>query len=356
MTRNFSQWAILAAKFTLPAAILAYLLGWHIGPEDWRALAEQPKRFGLLATALAVALSALCLSFGRWWLLVRAQSIELSLVEAFRLGSIGFLLSFVSAGSVGGDLFKAVFLARRRPGKRVEAVASVLVDRACGLYGLLLLVAIAFVAVDLGGHPGIGDEPSTGQAGDLRGDLRGMKWGVSALILGGTAVLAGLILGGRRIDRWLRSAGRLGLVGGPLTRLAGPLRMFHERPVALAVGVLMSVAVQAMLAVSLFLIARGLYASPPTLGEHFVIVPLAMVASALPISPAGLGVMEAAMESLYHLVPAEATVASGTLVALVFELVKLTVAGIGTLFYWTAPAEVRDSMSDGDVAEVAGAG
>ena len=30
-------------------------------------------------------------------------TIELSLLEAFRLGAIGFLLSFVSAGSVGGD-------------------------------------------------------------------------------------------------------------------------------------------------------------------------------------------------------------------------------------------------------------
>lgn len=356
MTRNLSRWAILAAKFVLPAGILAYLLGWHIGPEDWRALAEQPKRFGLLAMALVVALSAMCLSFSRWWLLVRAQSIELSGLEAFRLGSIGFLLSFVSAGSVGGDLFKAVFLARRRPGKRVEAVASVLVDRACGLYGLLLLVAIAFVAVDLGGPSGIGAEPLMGEIGDPRGDLRGMKWGVVTLILGGTAMLAGLILGGRRIDGWIRSAGQVPLVGGPLTRLGGPLRMFHERPVALAVGVLMSMVVQAMLAVSLFLIARGLYTHPPTLGEHFVIVPLAMVASALPISPAGLGVMEAAMESLYHLVPAEATVASGTLVALVFELVKLTVAGIGTLFYWTAPAEVRDSVSDGDGAVAPDAG
>ncbi len=70
------------------------------------------------------------------------------MLEAFRLGSICFLLSFVSAGSVGGDLFKAVFLARRRPGKRVEAVASVLVDRGVGLYGLLLVVAAALLLRD----------------------------------------------------------------------------------------------------------------------------------------------------------------------------------------------------------------
>ena len=78
------------------------------------------------------------------------------MLEAFRLGSICFLLSFVSPGSVGGDVFKAIFLAQRRPGKRIEAVASVLVDRGVGLYRLLLLVAAALVLTnptDLGSSP-----------------------------------------------------------------------------------------------------------------------------------------------------------------------------------------------------------
>ncbi|MEL7263559.1 MAG: hypothetical protein AAFP69_01945, partial [Planctomycetota bacterium] len=46
----------------------------------------------------------------------------------FRLGAIGFLFSFVSPGSVGGDLFKAVFLARRARGKTTECFASVFAD------------------------------------------------------------------------------------------------------------------------------------------------------------------------------------------------------------------------------------
>ncbi len=347
MIRDPKRLALTAAKFALPVLILGYLLGWQISPEQWHALAEQPKDYPLLATALGVAMVALSLSFVRWCLLVRAQGIELSMLEAFRLGSISFLLNFVSAGSVGGDLFKAVFLARRRPGKRIEAVASVLADRGCGLYGLLLLVGFTFALTDLG-TINRGADDATDPAAARALDLDAVRVAVTALVGIGTAALAALVLGGRGVDRLVRWGGSWPVIGGTIERVGKPLRMFHERPLALAAAVLLSVGVQAMLATSIYLVARGLYGSPPTLAEHFVIVPVAMLASALPISPAGVGVLEAAMESLYRLLPADPTAASGTLVALVFELVKLAMAGIGTLFYWTAAPEVRESLQRAD--------
>ena len=98
------------AKFVIPIAIIAFLF-MNISPEKWEKLRSQPKNYPLLATALLVALGSISISFSRWCLLVRCQGIELTIVEAFRLGAIGFLLSFVSAGSVGGDVFKAIFLA-----------------------------------------------------------------------------------------------------------------------------------------------------------------------------------------------------------------------------------------------------
>ncbi len=132
------------AKFAIPAAIILFLF-YNIPPEKWETLSNQPRNYPLLVLALVVALGAQCISFSRWCLLVRCQGIDLSIVEAYRLGSIGYLLNFVSVGSVGGDLFKAIFLAKRRPGKRIAAVASVFVDRGCGLFGLILLVAITLM-------------------------------------------------------------------------------------------------------------------------------------------------------------------------------------------------------------------
>ena len=113
----------------------------------------------------------------------------------------------------------------------------------------------------------------------------------------------------------------------------------------------MSLGVHSSMILSMYLIARGLYSEPPTLIEHFVIVPIGMLAAAMPITPAGLGVYEATIEWLYRIVPATTTTASGTLVALVFEIVKVAMAAIGTVFYWTSSEELRESVEEAEEAE-----
>jgi len=322
---------LVMAKFIVPAVIIAWLL-WRVEPEQWEDLRSRQKHYPLLIAALAAAIAALCISFFRWWILVRCQGISLGIVEAFRLSAIGFLLSFVSAGSVGGDLFKMIFLARRSPGKGVEAVASVIVDRGVGLLGLLLLVAAALRIA----------------GGSSDADL--VRIGDAALILAvvGLIALAALILGGRPIDRVIIRAVKWRYVGGIVGRIAGPLRVFHRHPVFFGISLLLSLAVHLLLACSAYWIATGLYGSDaPTLAEHTLIFPIACLAAALPIAPAGLGVFEAAMEWLYQVVPAEKTIASGTLVALVFEIVKVIMAILGIIFYWTAGTDVRSSLGGG---------
>ncbi|MCM2371230.1 lysylphosphatidylglycerol synthase transmembrane domain-containing protein [Aporhodopirellula aestuarii] len=324
--------AITLVKFLVPVVIIGYLL-WRMPASDWTNLSERSIAYPVLFAALGVAFAAIVLSFVRWWVLVRCQGIPLSLMEALRLSSICFLLSFVSAGSVGGDVFKAVFLARRTPGKRIAAVASVLVDRGAGLYGLLLLVSMGLMirtSTDPFEFNGVG--------------LDDIKWIVGVLLGTGTAVLVTLVFGGKIVDRVIKQLSQVSIIGPVIEKIGPPLRAFHNHPWAFALSLVMSVGVQGLLVVSMFLIATSMYASPPTLAEHFVIVPIGMLASALPLTPAGIGVLEATVETLYHLVPAENTDASGTLVALVFELVKLVLAIVGTIFYWTAGKDVQESL------------
>lgn len=340
-TRRWLAWGMTFGKIAFPVAIIAFLL-WRMTPEQWEQLRSQPKRYPLLAAALGLALAAISLSFARWCLLVRCQGIRLSLLQAFRLGAIGYLLSFVSVGSVGGDLFKALFLARRSPGKRVEAVASVLVDRGSGLFGLLILVTVSLNLI----------RPAA--TGDDAAQLQSVSWAAVVLLAIGTTLVSVLILGGRGVDRWVQWLERLRGVGPMVRRFAEPLRAFHQHPWGFLLSVLMSVAVQSMFAVSVAMICYGLYgpaASPPRLIEHFAIVPVGMVASTLPIAPAGIGVFEGAIEWMYSVVPEQPTQASGTLVALVFEVVKIVMAVLGVIFYWTAGREVRGSLDDGGVVE-----
>ena len=128
ITQNgFRKFVFALLRFALPALIIGYLL-WRIDVDDWQLIEKQQKHWGLIAGASGLSLFATVLSFIRWWLLVHALSISLSMVEAIKLGAIGHFLSYVSAGSIGGDLFKGVFLAHRSPGKRIESVASTLAD------------------------------------------------------------------------------------------------------------------------------------------------------------------------------------------------------------------------------------
>ncbi|MCC9600654.1 flippase-like domain-containing protein [Stieleria sp. JC731] len=324
------------AKIAIPLGIIVFLI-YRVEPEQWESLSEHPKNYPLLVSALLVAVGAISLSFIRWCLLVRCQGIELTMLEAHRLGAICFLLNFVSAGSVGGDLFKAIFLAKRRPGKRVQAVASVMVDRGVGLYGLLLLASAAFVLQGGNLVSGVDSE-----------DMQRLRYGSGLLVAIGTAVLCLLVFGGAFVDRLVRAGEKLPVVGEVVHRIGPPLRMFHHHPIAFGVSILMSLGVHSLLTVSIYLIARSLYPSVPTFAEHFIIVPIGMLASALPITPAGIGVLEAAIEWLYHLIPAEPTLASGTLIALTFEMVKVIIAIAGTVFYWTAGEEVRDSLEEAE--------
>lgn len=332
------------AKFGLPLAILTLLL-WAVPAEKWHALQQSPKDYRLLTAALLVAVAAMCLSFIRWRVLVRSLDIPLTMTEAFRLGSIGFLLSFVSAGSVGGDLFKGAFLARRRPGRRTVALASVIVDRACGLYGLVMLACVALLAC--GADP-VSTSIAAGQAGNQTDTFSpaDLRYGIFGLFAIGTVSIAVLVFGGKWVDRCLRLIEHWPIVGSVVMRLIPALRIFHQRPASLLLAIFITLGVQGGLATSMYLISLALFSDAPTLTQHFVIVPVGMLVSAVPLTPAGVGLLEVAIEAMYRWALPATSKASGTLVALVFEAVKIAMAVIGTLFYWTAPAEVRRLPSE----------
>lgn len=333
MSHRLGSHLLVALKFLVSMMIIAWLV-WRVEPEQWATLRERPKSYGLFALAMGAFLVSISISFFRWWMLVCCQGISFRLIDAFRLGSIGFLLSFVSAGSVGGDLFKMIFLARRSPGKGVEAVASVVVDRGLGLLGLVWLVALAMSGA------GQTSNPELIRIGNV----------AVTLAIVGTLVLVALVFGGRSIDRLLTQATRLKYVGRIVARMAGPLRVFHRHPQVFVAAFGLSLGVHVMLVLSAYWIARGLFGElAPGLGDHMVIFPIAGLASALPIAPAGLGVLEVVMEWLYRVVPSEPSLASGTVVALVIEFMKILMAMLGMFFYWVADGEIDSSLKQAKV-------
>src|SRR5262249_48107652 len=119
------------------------------GRAAFSQLSARTINWNMMIGALVCTLIMATLSFVRWHILIRALGIDIRLADSLRLGALGFALNFVSPGSIGGDFFKAIFLAHGQPGRRTEAIATVIADRVLGLLTMFLLASIGILATGL---------------------------------------------------------------------------------------------------------------------------------------------------------------------------------------------------------------
>jgi uncharacterized protein (TIRG00374 family) len=306
---------LLAFKLLVLAAIIYWL--WRNFPkEHWQVLASQKKDWGFLAQGLVVTLTAILVSFWRWMLLARAVGVPMSLPEAIRLGFIGNLLNQVSIGSVGGDLFKAIEAARRSQGKRTEVVASVLVDRAIGLLGLLLITATILQTSKL--HNGILDT---------------IRWGSTILAAIGVIGLLAVATLGRKLPT--KQLLRLPWIGHHARRFVDACMVFQGRYRLLMEVVLSSVVVHTLLTLSCVLVSHALYDQTPSMRDHFTAIPPAIAAATLPITPGGLGLQEAAIDGLFKQIGELPEGYSPLVMAIFFRGLLLATTLMGAIYYLT---------------------
>lgn len=304
------------------------ILGWLL-TREWdaiQALWYRPKNPFLLFASFACLTSATCLSFTRWFLLVRALNIPFKLRDAFRLGFIGYLFNFVGPGGNGGDLFKAWFVAREQQARRPEAIATILLDRAVGLYALLVVATISIFVVD------------TKDLLELHRFLQLVTW-ITCCV---TAFIALLLLPAKYTDWLLNPLARLAVVGPVFTRVRAALQLYRRRRIWLfAIGVI-SITIHVLVGFSMHFADRAVHPVTPRIQEHLIISPLATTASAAPV-PGGLGTYEFAMDYLYDKLPKQRFVkgskvptigkGQGLAVAIIYRLMTILIAAVGVLYY-----------------------
>ncbi|XAM00125.1 lysylphosphatidylglycerol synthase transmembrane domain-containing protein [Phycisphaeraceae bacterium D3-23] len=209
----------------------------------------------------------------RWYLLMRVRGMDVTPVKTFRLTMVGVFFNLCMPGATGGDVMKAYYAAKGSS-QRSVAVMSVIVDRACGLLGLVLLVAL--VGLTMLDHPV-----------------------VRRITLFMWAALIGVVL-----FAWLyshptlrRKVGFDWLMnklpgGGMLRNLDSAAVAYGNHKRALLGAVLMSLPVHGLVALS---IATAGYALGITQPVDYLMgtVPVAVLVGSLPISgPLGLGPMD----------------------------------------------------------------
>ena len=273
-----------AARYACSALLVAAL----VGSIDWPQFLALRGKFdgGLVALATLLAGLAFPLQAGRWWLLLRAQGLTLSLHWAHRATWIGNFYNAFLLGGLGGDAIRAFYLCRDAPARHAAGLAATVLDRVLGLV-VLLSLAVLTLLLEL---------DAVARHAELRILL------VVCAVLAAASVVA-FVFFCRQPPPWL--ARRLGPTR--TATLADILARAHSTPVALALA--SSYAIWLLDFLSVWLLARSLGLSLP-----FIAVSLAMsvayAATVLPISVGGHGIREGAllaMLALLGLLPDDAS-------------------------------------------------
>ena len=343
---------ITLLKILVSVAIVGYLVydSTHgKGRENvFNHLVEQPKQWDMLAVAWCLCVTAVLLTFVRWWFLIRALDIPCRFQDAIRISFWGYLLNLAPLGIVGGDVAKAVMLDHEHHGYRAKAVASVLADRVIGLYVLFIVAMVTILAT--GYYWQVADVPEIPVLwGSFAITLQGICWGVFGIVAVSTLGLAMIVAPWTLIDRLIVAMGRIPYVGHPLASLIDAVRMYRKRPGILTLAMVMTVGVHVSFAIGCWFIASGLPGNHPTFLQHLVVMPLSAAMQAIPLP---MGPTEYALDLLYSHTPGPPVLdGQGLVVALAYRILCVLIAVLGLPFYFTSRREMAQVMHEAEEDE-----
>jgi uncharacterized membrane protein YbhN (UPF0104 family) len=281
-----------------------------------------------LLLAVAVNVLNIHLKVVRWQAILRVRGIRYGTGRAWLAFLTSLYLGMLTPGRVG-DVLRAQYLRRDLDVPYAEGIASVVVDRICDLYVLVVFVAVGGVRY----------------APVLAGGLAWVTWiGVAVTALGPLALLvpgvAEAVLG-RAFARLSPEAGAAGLA-----RFLEAVRAQVGRPLLFTLPV--TVATFAVNYAQGWLIAHAI-GLPMTLVDATCLLAIASLLSLLPISVSGMGVRELFFSLAFPMLgftPADGV----TFGLLVFFVIYLVIVAIGFVGWQIAPPPAAAAVRRGRAA------
>lgn len=269
-----------AARVVFAAGLLAYLFtrlrADLIGLDD--VMSEGLAHWPFWLASLGFTFLGLLVGALRWHTILRAAALPLPWSKVFSIFFIGQFFNSFMLGACGGDLARAFYVAREWPGKRAEAAATAVIDRAVGL---LVLVAFGSAVIIYRFH--------------LFFDHIGNRWMGYLMIsfLAGSVVLLVLLLRKNLFEHWafFQRWERQTTLGATFRRLYDALFLFHRQPRALVLAVALSFLNMTLLTMACLCFGASLGVDL-RVRDYFTVFPVITVLSSLPLTPGGLGVRE----------------------------------------------------------------
>lgn len=276
----------LVLKFSLVGVVFWYLH--HKGlvtAESFRRLLASPGYFSL--SLLLIVLNTI---FGalRWHVLLRTQGAEIPFTRTLKLNLVGSFFNIALPGAVSGDFVKAVYVAKDFPEKRAPVFGSMIFDRLLGVSAMIWVGAVSgLLSLVL---------PWGGQLPQV------LLWAIFGLGAGVAFFFAYLFISHRsdpifRVIQWVtRRSEKLGAID----RLYIGIMNYRKHPRRVLKAILLSIAIHVLLILIAFFISESISSESLPLLALAVVVPIGMLATTIPVLPAGVGTGHAAFIWLFH--------------------------------------------------------
>lgn len=294
------SWLVVTKKITL---------------EPFRLLVGVP---WLIPFFLTVTFILIVVNNYRWLLLLQGQRIKTGMRQTLPLTFIGLFFNMAMPGSVGGDVIKAYFIVQEHPGTKLRAATSVLMDRIVGLYAMALIALFAVIV----NVEKIKNIPN----------LRGLAFFILFLVFSFTIFFViGFSSRVRSHKATHQILGRIPL-GRLIEKIYDAIHAFRSGKIQFLAGIALSVFVQISSILSFFVLANALHYQNLSLSSFFFIIPLGLIATAIPISPAGIGVGQAVFLALFTWYQGSESTLGPTLIT-ISQVSQASLGVIGAILY-----------------------
>lgn len=250
--------------------------------------------------------------------LLRIFSVRISSYDSFRYYLVGLFFNFVLPGGVGGDVMKGYYIYRNQDLNRSKVPITVVIDRLMGLYTIFFIGSVATLI----------EYSNLGQNVIL---LKTAQFCVATMLI---ISLAAILVFLPRVQNFLYKFGkRLPIVNRSLVdSILNVVRELYSSPKLLMKSFLLSALSQFAFMSAIVIGGHALGFTEIPFRSYLFITAIGFLVSAIPITPAGIGMAQAAFLFVANAYLDEATTL-GPSATTIFQIVSLIWALAGGLIY-----------------------
>lgn len=333
MTRKTSESTlksklILLAKLAFVVGLLYFLV--QKGMLSLDATRQALSQWQLVLPAFLAFFVTFTLGVFRWkWLLV-AHNIKLSWAKVFQLTLIGNFFNIALPGAVSGDFVKAFYIGKEVGGNRSKAFGSILFDRVAGLSALVLVSAGALAL----GFDSLVNTP-------LFSSVRVLLSIAAVCVIFFYGYLFSVRERHDPVLKIFQALEKKFKKLASLTRIYESLRHYHNHRGTVLKVLAISVVIHLIVGWCCLSFAQALGEMHLPLLSLYVVVPLGLLITAVPVAPAGVGTGNFAFFYFFHFLGSE----RGGDVFSLWALSNILIGAVGGIAYFRFKGGKRPDFS-----------